>query len=267
MQHPPYLILLLILWLPVGYVGGQSTQGFEGTVVYRWHSDTAMMDSIFTQMREENPANFARFGADLEKSEQIIRQLTFELHFTPTEAVWQIVEDAMAVTEDDASPYGMAKTRAGGNKVHYVNTTEAKRLYETKFGQSGGVVHVTSPYDKFAWELTGRSKRIGKYLCREAKVKFTEGSRNGKPIDRSYIAWFTPQLPYPYGPAGIDGLPGLILELYFDERAIIGYRADSIDIEQVTHPSLPALQKPMQVLTVEELNQASDIRMRRVTDN
>ena len=248
-------------------VFGQSDLTIQGTVVYHWHSDTAMMDSIFNQMREENPANFAAFGADLEKSEQIIRQLAFELHFTSTEAVWQLVEDAMAASELHGGAYGMAKSRAGGNIVHYVNTTEGRRLYETKFGQSGGVVHVTTPYDKFTWKLTGRSKRIGKYLCREAKVKFTEGNRNGKPIDRSYIAWFTPQLPYPYGPAGIDGLPGLILELYFDERAIIGYRAESIDIEQVAHPSLPALQKPMQVMTAEELDQASGTRMRRVTDN
>ncbi|WP_157974417.1 GLPGLI family protein [Lewinella sp. IMCC34183] len=268
MKHLPHYLILLQLCLFSSSSSGQTNHGIEGTVIYRWHSDTAMMDSIFRQLQDKNPADFAMVGANLQRSEQIIRQLTFELLFTPTEAVWQIVEDAMAASEDAAGPYMMVKMRAGGNRIHYVNVTEKERLYEIKFGQSGGVVHVTTPYDKFTWQLTGRSKQVGKYTCREAKVEYVEGTgTNGKPITRSYIAWFTPQLPYPYGPAGIDGLPGLILELYFDERAITGYRAESIDIEQVAHPSLPALQKPMQVMTEDEINQAAGTRMRRMSDN
>jgi GLPGLI family protein len=63
-----------------------------------------------------------------------------------------------------------------------------------------------------SWNITSESKIIDNYLCYKAeyikKIKV-----NGVEKSKLVIAWFAPSLPYPYGPNGYNGLPGLILEL------------------------------------------------------
>ena len=54
-------------------------------------------------------------------------------------------------------------------------------------------------------EISKRQKKIGKYLCNKATINF-------RGID--YIAWYTKEIPVPYGPWKMRGLNGLILECY-----------------------------------------------------
>ena len=58
---------------------------------------------------------------------------------------------------------------------------------------------------KVKWNLTKKTKIIGKYTCQEAKINL-----NG----RKYSIWFTPEIEIAFGPYKINGLPGLIVELY-----------------------------------------------------
>lgn len=59
------------------------------------------------------------------------------------------------------------------------------------------------------WTLLEEKKKIGDYLVQKAI-----GSYGG----RNWIAWFANDIPLPFGPYIFYGLPGLILELYDDEK-------------------------------------------------
>ncbi len=81
------------------------------------------------------------------------------------------------------------------------------------------VVSVAS--DKFAisqtyptqdWEILGEHKEIGGYNCQNAKTTFK---------GRTYIAWFTTELPFSYGPWKLHGLPGLILDARDTKNEVI----------------------------------------------
>lgn len=62
-----------------------------------------------------------------------------------------------------------------------------------------------------AWELTEEHKKIGDFTCYKA-VKSTK--------DKKYIAWYTPDISFPYGPIAINGLKGVILELYTEDKSL-----------------------------------------------
>jgi GLPGLI family protein len=52
------------------------------------------------------------------------------------------------------------------------------------------------------WTLVNETKKIDKYTCQKAVTEF---------CGRSWIVWFTTELPYEFGPWKLHGLPGLIL--------------------------------------------------------
>lgn len=66
-----------------------------------------------------------------------------------------------------------------------------------------------------AWTLTTETKKIGNYNCYKATgIKTTK--INGKERKTAIVAWYCPEISYPFGPNGFGRLPGLIIELQQD---------------------------------------------------
>ena len=66
-------------------------------------------------------------------------------------------------------------------------------------------------YDKMLnWTLTNETKKIENYTCFKATI-IQKNLETGVEFIRE--AWYTTEIPVPYGPVGFGGLPGLILEL------------------------------------------------------
>lgn len=72
-------------------------------------------------------------------------------------------------------------------------------------------------YDVFEtpkWTLTEDEKKISGYNCIKAFTHFR---------GRNFTAWFTPEIPVNFGPWKFRGLPGLILEIYDEEKNFTWY--------------------------------------------
>jgi len=87
------------------------------------------------------------------------------------------------------------------NKTVLQNQEVANTMYQVDFSR------------KFeGWQLTNEKKQIEDYTCYKAiLLEFNENTQR----NTETIAWFTPDIPAPYGPIGYGGLPGLILELTY----------------------------------------------------
>lgn len=59
------------------------------------------------------------------------------------------------------------------------------------------------------WKISDSTKTFGSYPVQKAVTEFG---------GRSWVAWFTQDIPIPYGPYKFNGLPGLIMELYDSKK-------------------------------------------------
>lgn len=109
---------------------------------------------------------------------------------------------------------GLPATKNGSQ----VFTSLAKDSVWSSFLKNG-LQYVAEKKFVFKWKLQNETKTIGKYTCHKATTEFR---------GRNYIAWYTPEIPLPYGPWKLQGLPGLILEAY-DSTEEIYYYFKSID--------------------------------------
>lgn len=58
------------------------------------------------------------------------------------------------------------------------------------------------------WKLVDEAKIINTINCKKAEVTFK---------GRNWIAWYSPEIPFPYGPLKFSGLPGLIIKITDDK--------------------------------------------------
>ena len=71
---------------------------------------------------------------------------------------------------------------------------------------------MTFDEEKTDWKLTGKQKTILGYPSQEAKMKQDT---------TEIVAWFTPAIPVSSGPMGMNGLPGMILEMNYGKLITI----------------------------------------------
>lgn len=84
----------------------------------------------------------------------------------------------------------------------------------TLFSRDLGFDYVKDKAIDIAWDISEETKMIGIYKVQKATAYFR---------GRDYTAWFTSEIPLPYGPWKLVGLPGLILEAYDTNKEIYWY--------------------------------------------
>lgn len=101
-----------------------------------------------------------------------------------------------------------------------------------------GGIYVAEKNIQKKWKLEKESKKIANFNCRKATTTFR---------GRNYTAWYTTDIPVPYGPWKLINLPGLVLEAYDDEFKIYFYFKNleyplekEIKIDQIK----PSLEEP-----------------------
>jgi len=76
------------------------------------------------------------------------------------------------------------------------------RVYINKY-------HYSEPIPQQQWTMAEGDSTILGYTCHKATTRFR---------GRDYVAWYTEEIPYPYGPYKFGGLPGLITCIYDKDR-------------------------------------------------
>lgn len=124
--------------------------------------------------------------------------------------------------------------------------TKADKDFIVEFSPYFGKIKM-NPLD---WTIvTSVTRDIGGYICYQATAKQKLYSRQGHYYYKDIIAWFTPEIPLPFGPSNFNGLPGLVLEL---ERDMFIISATKIILHPDDEVKINAVDENDKMITEEE---------------
>lgn len=166
-----------------------------------------------------NPTAEILFKEIKEKSNKQV----YTLEFNSTQSHFFLDEKMKDESDKNTTSSKILSVLMGGSNYY-----DSQRNISVNEGIQGILIRDKDP--KKEWVITTESKLIDTYKC--YKAEYTETYKS-KGLNKTKIitAWFAPSLPYPFGPKGYNGLPGLILELT-DNSINIKIFADKIEIKQ-----------------------------------
>ncbi|WP_396595975.1 GLPGLI family protein [Dokdonia sp. R86516] len=120
------------------------------------------------------------------------------------------------------------KTRKQGLQV-YMNKRTDSMYSSNAFSLTAGLLYTKESLPKLQWQLSNDTKQIGKFQCLKATTTFR---------GRTYTCWYTTQIPLPYGPWKLQGLPGMILEASSNDRFVqFIFKGIEFPVQHVQVPS------------------------------
>jgi len=149
----------------------------------------------------------------------------FSLTFNPYNSLYQeenILNQKEKIKQtdtDEGRQLDRDVPRNNLNPEFFYNDRKNFHFMEVWFDQELLVKEAAFSWD---WELKEEVKKIGDFNCQKATILFR---------GRAYTAWFTEEIPVPFGPWKFQGLSGLILEIY-DTDKVFHIVAEKVKVEK-----------------------------------
>lgn len=229
MKNLPKLYLLLFSATLFG-------QDFYGKVEYQTIQNKSKKEAVsVSKESEKEAAEDAIAGIDKEAFEEAMKkafQKNYLLTFNKTEALFEEVVALEKPTPGQGGVSFSVSVSMSGDGDKYMNTKD--KISYTEEDIFGDEFVIKDSLPKIAWQITNETKIIGDYNCvkatyiepvskndLEAYNRQQEKIKNGKttlfemkkPEAKTITAWYTSEIPVSFGPNGVWGLPGLILQL------------------------------------------------------
>lgn len=125
-------------------------------------------------------------------------------------------------SEDGMTSIGVS-IGSKSDRINYLNYKKDSLYTVQTFVKTSFLISERIP--KIKWVLVDEQKKIDNYNVQKATCYFR---------GRNYIAWYSLEYPYQYGPWKFNGLPGLIFEIS-DETKRFNWQIKSINTETNTN--------------------------------
>lgn len=119
--------------------------------------------------------------------------------------------------------------RESDESLHYktqwseFKTTSLELLGKTYYDSNSGEIYTSRDHrgetfiikdtSDIKWELRKEIKEILGYSCQKAIKQVKYSNISGRTFTKNYVAWYAPDIPYPFGPFDHINLPGLVLSI------------------------------------------------------
>ncbi len=197
-------ILLIISFLIFSY---SFSQKLNGKVIYsKEFNKSAPKDTLHEKVNQIKNAVY-------EMIVKSAKSLEYELKINNNTSSFEIINSLESES--------LAAKISGGAGFYYTDQYNCLRKVD-RFGETFIIKYKA---DRIKWTLINENKKIGKYLCYKAITKYKKSENSTYYYE--IVAWYTSELPVKFGPIGFSNLPGLILELTFNNKAT--YKMKKVD--------------------------------------
>lgn len=139
------------------------------------------------------------------REENMILLLGKHLSYYTNYRMYQIKEDTRHFTSLEQSQQYSLKPNLYAGRFRYTIYKNYPIDKITFIDKAGEWLKYEEELKLFDWKLLSDTSTIAGYKVRKASCNFG---------GRSWVAWFSPDIPYNDGPYKFNGLPGLILKIY-----------------------------------------------------
>ena len=197
MKHLKILSIILIL------IFFQSKAQQSARVVYKLVKvdDTEKKQEFIKKNGESFYNQMVKFNR---KVFSIAKDFDFILKFNPNESLYYWEEEMPDETIDKRIMI-LAKNMGSGMSVKYQNKKENLIISQGPRPGSTTLYREISKLDKYQWKITNQTDTILGYPVIKA-------------VKNTIEVWFAPDIPVSFGPAGLGGLPGLILKRHLTKQ-------------------------------------------------
>ena len=151
--------------------------------------------------------------------------ISFNLYFTKSKSIFYLTDKIKAPEKKISLPSIKAEIIG----VFFINTEIGK--YYNQVSTYGNKFIIEDSIKKIKWEFVNEKKKIDKFICYKAqfstKIYLDDGEGGKIEKNKTVEVWYAPEIPFPTGPLGYCGLPGLIIELHDD---IFTYTLKSLNL-------------------------------------
>lgn len=149
----------------------------------------------------------------IEENNVAMELIECELYYTKNISIYKMVDK---LDVGSAFVYNKMASMSSAKGLYYKDIKVKEKIKQI---DQNGILNIVYPYDEYKWEITNETKVISGYKCYKATCVYGEFDfRRNKQLTFNPEVWFTPEIPVPFGPRGLDGLPGLVLEASFNSR-------------------------------------------------
>jgi GLPGLI family protein len=146
-----------------------------------------------------------------------MKEINYFLEFNNTASLFK--EDLRMQVDSERNNIAefLSKSLGGTDGIFYTDKELNKTFQQTEYDAQLFLIALNT---NTKWVLSQETKKIKNYTCYKAVKKDSYVGRSGNTKYFTVTAWYTPKIPYSYGPTKYNGLPGLILELTTNQATI-----------------------------------------------
>lgn len=189
-------------------------------------------------LTEETKMEIPELYEDFANADSIIENyIDFKLLFHDGKTLFKSGKENRAISGFNQDAINLAFESSNCTSQYYFNYANQEFVKQFSFWRNDLLIVDNFPFQK--WELTNESRSISGYTCYKAIIK-----QYDKFEKKAYnkVAWYTTEIPLPYGPLSYNGLPGLIIRL--DER-YLSYYVTEINLGKLSTVKKPTFGKKM----------------------